>query len=325
MACAGGLAASATGGVMIAVVAVALIRAIADPDRRLVPAMVIVGLAVVSVAVGSLLTREPPQTMLTLEAAVSISALGGYSRRQFRQAEVQSRALLLQQLGLEREKAQGAVLAERQHLSRDIHDVLAHSLGGLIVQLDAAQALLVAGKTAELASRLHDARDLAVSGFSEARHAVDTLGEDESLKQVTGDELRESLSALVRAHRGLGRTIEFESGPLPQALGEEASRALRRALQESLTNARKHAPSSAVSASVHWDGSLLTLEVSNPLAPTAVILDATAGPSADPLAGTGMRRGIAGMRARFNALTGTTISAGPGDGTFVVRSTIELT
>ena len=144
--------------------------------------------------------------------------------------------------------------------------VLAHSLGGLIVQLDAAQALLVAGKTAELASRLHDARDLAVSGFSEARHAVDTLGEDESLKQVTGDELRESLSALVRAHRGLGRTIEFESGPLPQALGEEASRALRRALQESLTNARKHAPSSAVSASVHWDGSLLTLEVSNPLA-----------------------------------------------------------
>ena len=56
-----------------------------------------------------------------------------------------------------------------------------------------------------------------------------------------------------------------------------------------------------------------------------MILDATAGPSADPLAGTGMQRGIAGMRARFNALTGTTISAGPGYGTFVVRSTIELT
>ena len=73
------------------------------------------------------------------------------------------------------EKAQIELLAQRQSVARDIHDVLAHSLGGLVIQLDAVEALLESGDVDAARSRVADARALAASGLGEARRAVDAL------------------------------------------------------------------------------------------------------------------------------------------------------
>src|SRR6185312_3428342 len=97
-----------------------------------------------------------------------VAILVGVSRRQARTGVARERALL-------EERARTAALAERSRIARDIHDVLAHSLGGLVLQLDAVDALLESGKTAEAAGRVKAARGLAADGLDEARRAVDAL------------------------------------------------------------------------------------------------------------------------------------------------------
>ncbi|WP_344806502.1 histidine kinase dimerization/phosphoacceptor domain-containing protein, partial [Microlunatus ginsengisoli] len=62
----------------------------------------------------------------------------------------------------QREADRVAALEERSRIARDLHDVLAHSLGGLVVQLDAADAELAVGRTAEASARIRTSRQLAV-------------------------------------------------------------------------------------------------------------------------------------------------------------------
>lgn len=92
-------------------------------------------------------------------------------------AETQERALLEEQLVSQRERATTAALAERARIARDLHDVLAHSLGALTLQLDAAAALAQARRWDELEARIDRARGLAADGLAESRRAVAALRE----------------------------------------------------------------------------------------------------------------------------------------------------
>ena len=68
--------------------------------------------------------------------------LGGASRRQYRDRAAQAEALLAERMRADAERDRATALAERNRIGREIHDVLAHSLGALSVQLEAADALL---------------------------------------------------------------------------------------------------------------------------------------------------------------------------------------
>ena len=73
-----------------------------------------------------------------------------------------------------------AALAERQRLARDMHDVLAHSLSGLLLQLEGARLLAVSDPGDErLAGTIDRAHELARSGLDEARRAIGMLRDDE--------------------------------------------------------------------------------------------------------------------------------------------------
>ena len=98
--------------------------------------------------------------------------LVGFSRRQVRIDRRRRRR------EAEREQQRARLLADRSRAARDIHDVLAHSLGGLVLQLDAVEALLEAGRVDEATRRAGDARALAADGLAEARRAVHALRDD---------------------------------------------------------------------------------------------------------------------------------------------------
>jgi signal transduction histidine kinase len=83
-----------------------------------------------------------------------------------------------------------------------------------------------------------------------------------------------------------------------------------RTVQESLTNARKHAPGSAVRVTMRWEPRDVRLEIENALGRSG------------PLARTGGGRGIAGMSERFAGLPGSTFSAGEQAGRFVVAAIV---
>jgi signal transduction histidine kinase len=284
---------------------VCLAAATASPFR---PIWLGLGLAVLSLLIVAIsaLVNEPVSAgeLLGAGAALLVAVLVAISRRQFRAAAVRERELLEERLRLSDEREHAAALTERSRIARDIHDVLAHSLGGLVLQLDAVDALFESGKTAEAHSRVVAARSLAASGLDEARRAVDALRDPDDAADVAA-----ALAELVATHRSLGADATLTVAGTPGDLTADAAGALRRAAQEELSNARRHAPGQPTSLTLAWSTDAATLTASTPLAPG----------SAAPSPGGG--RGLSGLRERVEVLGGRADWA-VRDGVFVVSAEV---
>ncbi|HEY0260655.1 MAG TPA: histidine kinase [Lacisediminihabitans sp.] len=303
----GALAATATAGLLIVPVAVAVMRAVSDLARPIRHGVALALLAVALVAVGATILVLPVLGLLSIEGGIVIALFAGVSRRQFRAAERQSRRLLEERVAIREEQARARVLAERQAVARDIHDVLAHSLGGLVIQLDAVEALLEADRIADAARRVHDARALAVDGLVEARRAVDALRDGGPLQGP--QDVMETIEQLVRSHRSLGSAVELGVSGEPWPLPPATATAVARTVQESLTNARRHAPGKPVTLRLRWRPDGMDLEVVNRISSPS---------SATPGGG----HGLTGMAERFRALPDSRFSAGERDGRFVVSASV---
>lgn len=310
----GSIAAVPTNGLAIVPATVAVLRLFADLRRPTWHGAVGGLTAAACLAVTALVFPLPLLGFVAVEGGVLVAVLAGISRRQFRAAEAQSRALLEERVAIREEQARGAALAERQRVARDIHDVLAHSLGGLVIQLDAVEALLEAGEADAAFTRVRDARALAASGLSEARRAVEALRDDRPGEPVDGASIVSSLRDLVEAHRALGGLIDFTSSGAERSLSADEAQALVRAMQESLTNARKHAPGQPVEATLEWTPDAVTLGVSNPLAHPV-----DPGSADQPAGG---HHGLEGMVERFAAVRSGSVTAGERDGAFVVTALV---
>ncbi|WP_439659663.1 sensor histidine kinase [Lentzea sp. HUAS TT2] len=183
-----------------------------------------------------------------------------------------------------------AVLEERGRIAREIHDVVGHSLSGIAVQLDMADALHGAGKTTEANEAVLRARALAVSGLKETRRAVHALREDTL-------PLPETIARLAESHRASFR-VSGDAAPV----SVQITQTVIRAAQEALANAHKHAPGADVAVSLEYSASSVTLTVTD---------NGTRH-------GQGSGMGLAGMRERA-ALLGGTLSAGPDGPGWTVR------
>ena len=296
---------AASGGLLVAYapvsvgfVAVAALGAgVAFPPRRAVGVAVV---GVLSIVVSVAVLGSPYRGEVIAEGVFAAAAglLAGASRRQYERRTEQAEQLLAERVRADAERDRAAALAERNRLGREIHDVLAHSLGALSVQLAAADALLERGGEPRRARELvQRARRLAVEGLDETRQAVHVL-RDEPL------ELVEQLASLAE-REGASLTVTGTSHPL----GAEQGLALYRAAQEALSNARKHAPGSRVSLRLGFDTSETVLVVEN-----------TAADDAPPtqLSATGGGYGLRGMRERVEPLGGS-VRAGSGCGGWTVQ------
>lgn len=255
-----------------------------------------IGVAAVTVTV---LVLDTPRTIIA-EATLAIVAalLGGTSRRQYRDRAAQAEALLSERVRADAERDRAAALAERNRIGREIHDVLAHSLGALSLQLEAADALLENGTDpAAVRPLVRQARRFAVEGLTETRAAVHALRDDPVA-------LTEQLNALAAAD-GASLTITGTSRPLPG----DATLALYRAAQEALSNARKHAPGAAASICLSFEPTATVLVVTN---------GAATGGSGGTLSRSGSGLGLRGMRERIELLGGD-VGAEPHNGGWRVR------
>jgi signal transduction histidine kinase len=108
--------------------------------------------------------------------AVPFLAQRAVQRREIVRERDRAQALLVElEIGRDAE-AQAAALRERGRIAREMHDVLAHSLAGLSLQLQAARAVAAKeGASADVLGPLDRAADLARDGVAEARAAVGTL------------------------------------------------------------------------------------------------------------------------------------------------------
>ena len=110
---------------------------------------------------------------------IAVCAMIGLQRRSYRVQAEQSAALLAQHERLRAEQRRADVLDERARIAREIHDVLAHSLGALGIQIQAAKAMLTDhGDVDRAVEALTTAQRMAADGLTETRRAVHALRVD---------------------------------------------------------------------------------------------------------------------------------------------------
>lgn len=188
-------------------------------------------------------------------------------------------------------EAREETLAERARISRDIHDVLAHSLSGVSMQLELSEMLLDNGDETRAREAIGNARSMVREGMTEARRAVTALrAQTLPLAQTLQAQFWGSGEVTV-----VGDSFE---------LSVDAAQTLVRAAQEALTNARRHAPGAPIDVRLEYGDRSVSLQVDNGATPTEVA-HAAAGTGS---AGSGM--GLVGMRERA-ALLGGRVEAGP--------------
>jgi signal transduction histidine kinase len=193
------------------------------------------------------------------------------------------------------ERARAAALGERARLAREIHDVLAHTLSALSVQLETADALLESDLTERARQSVARASRLAREGLAETRRAIGALRGDTP-------PLTEMLDQLAGGYRtDLDAPASVIVDGQPRALDPDATLALYRTAQEAMTNVRKHAPGAPVTVRLIYHPDDVSLSVDNGAAPVAV---------PRPLADSGGGYGLTGLRERAE-LCGGVLTAQP--------------
>jgi signal transduction histidine kinase len=233
----------------------------------------------------------------------------GRNRRSYRVQAEQAAALLEQHQRVQAEQRRADVLDERARIAREIHDVLAHSLGALGIQIQAAKAMLTDHRDVDRAvEALTTAQRMAADGLTETRRAVHAL-------RVDTLPLSEELAVVVDTHRQRYHVpVTFETSGAPLSLPPDASLALLRTAQEALVNAAKHASGQQVAVRLDYSDADVRLTIVNHLnsATRAVTAPTSAG-----------GYGLTGMRERLRLLKGTLL-AGPRDDGWAVIAELPL-
>ncbi|MEV0322658.1 sensor histidine kinase [Streptomyces sp. NPDC050658] len=211
--------------------------------------------------------------------------------------------------------AERAVSAERARLARELHDVVSHQVGLITIH---AGVLEKTGSHRSDQAIGADIRRLGSRTLDELRDVLDVL-RSSGPGASSGPATRlMDLPALIAAS-GLKVDCQFDIGQMAgHAWSAATEHAAYRAVQEALTNARKHAPGSPatvrVTSAAPDDGPRnLVVEIHN--SAPAESSHQSAGPATLPGSGTG----LPGLRDRAHLLGGHVHAAPTADGGFLVR------
>lgn len=218
------------------------------------------------------------------------------------------------QLARERvEHARIAVADERARIARELHDVVAHSMGVMVVQAQGAQRIM----ETDPASAREALSAIASTGreaLDEMHRMVGLLRRPEEGSDRTPQPGLSQLDRLVDQARETGLELAVQVTGSVRPLPAGLDLAAYRIIQEALTNCRNHADGASASLLVRYGDHRLDIDVMNEAPPHAATRDA--------LAGSG--HGLVGMKERV-ALYGGEFSAGPGaDGGYRVHATLPL-
>ncbi|TCK21961.1 sensor histidine kinase [Pseudonocardia endophytica] len=252
-----------------------------------------VGLAIAAVAQAALVVGLPLLFGLVVAA-----------RRDAEEARRQEvRAVLGEQEAL----LAAAISRQRTALSRELHDIAAHHMSG--IALMAAAIGRQVDTDPEAAKRsAQQVREQSRAVLDDLRRLVGLLRED-----ADADGPVENVAALVRTYRTVGGGVELSAPDEIPEPGPLAGLVAHRMVQESLANARSHAPGARCAVRIERLGDdRLAITVHN-------------GPSADPDAGPGGGFGLIGMRERARLVGAELTYGSTPDGGWEVRLTVPLT
>ncbi|NLG23249.1 MAG: hypothetical protein GX555_17650 [Actinomycetales bacterium] len=302
-------------GVALALYAVAR----RSPARRANPALVLAAfLSLNNARTATGVTDESGLFGLVVIACIFMAvltvvwALGRRERRtRFRAAEEQQRLMT---------SAEESLGQQRQQIARDLHDILSHSMSAMILQSAGAKAVSSKLDSTSEAKQVTEAlAAIESTGAESMRELHRLLGLLRTQDSDQGTVARLSLAdvgPLITATRHGGLIVQHHREGTPAALDPSVDLAAYHMVQESLTNAMKHAGRGAVVDIYEtWEPGELTLQVRS-----ARGLTEGAAPSvATPGSGTGLW----GLRERVE-LAGGSFESGRVEGGFVTAAVLPV-
>jgi signal transduction histidine kinase len=225
----------------------------------------------------------------------------------------------------EHERDQQALIAtvtERARISREMHDIVAHSLSVIIALSDGAVALAIRDPQ-QARTAMQQSSDLGRQALGDVRRLLGALNNDDETGQadLVPQPGIAQLDALVRQVRSAGLAVDLVIVGQAPELGPGAGLTLYRMVQEALTNVLKHAPSAKKAVvTLRYGSDCVDIEVENDDPHPVTHTPATPLPAAAARGG----HGLTGMRARAATFDGTVNAGRRTDGGWRLTSRLRL-
>jgi signal transduction histidine kinase len=256
-------------------------------------AAVVGGAVTVGVAVALGLAGASVEELAAAALLCAVLGITGGLLRRYRLSQETTELLMARLEDARDDQARAAAAEERARIARELHDVLAHSLSGLSIQLEMVRKL--AGKQdapVELRAAIDGAANLAKQGLAEARDAVGALRRDD---RIGVDQLPE---LVAHFRRDFNLAVDYTVAGTPRPVAADLGLALYRVVGEALTNVARHAEGASTRVELSFDDARVRLAVTDN------------GGSQSALAAEGSGWGLAGLRERIKRLGGD-LTAGP--------------
>jgi signal transduction histidine kinase len=270
------------------------------------------GLAVIVVADATLIYNIPGHSvdqliLIPLDFAISWVAGLAVRERTLHAEVAESRATQAEQ---ERDvAARIAVAEERARIARELHDIVAHAVSVMVLQVGAVRHKLPGelGEEREALTSVEHAGRTALAEMRRLLAAMRREGDQAELVPQPGlDGLNSLMEEIGRAGLPVHLRVDGQPRPLPRAIDLSAYRIL----QEGLTNALKHASASHADVTVHYLPGELSLEVRD---------DGRGGSASD-----GLGHGLLGIRERVKIYGGEMTAGTPNGGGFVLSTRLPF-
>ena len=215
------------------------------------------------------------------------------------------RELAQQEEVSELERARRTILEEKAKIARDLHDVVAHHMSLVVVQAQSAP-YRIEDVSPAAAAEFDSIGATAREALNEIRGMLGVLRSDGVLAERAPQPGAADVPALLESTRRAGVKVSWQSTGDFSAVASATGLALYRILQESLSNASRHAPDADVTVRLDYGQDVVYLEVSNKGSARTALPVGTGG------------HGVRGMRDRAAGVSGRLDARKRSDGGFEV-------
>ena len=277
------------------------------------PVLARVGLAVVIGSMATIILNQPghsPGQVVFIPLLFGIAWLAGFALNA-RAEQADAAEARAAQAERERETAARiAVAEERARIARELHDIVAHAVSVMVLQVGAVRHKL-SEDLADESDALRGVEGAGRTALAEMRRLLAAMrndGDDLELGPQPGlDSVGSLVAEVERAGLPVALHVEGEAAPLPRAIELSAYRIV----QEALTNALKHAHAHRADVTLRYGPDDLRIEVRD---------DGSGGGATS----NGPGYGLVGVRERVKIYGGTMTAGAAPEGGFVLDATLPL-
>ena len=271
-----------------------------------------VGLAVVVICAAIVVYNDPTHSTGGVFFIPALFALGWLVGFALRERSEQTEAAEQRAVRAEHERASAARLAvaeERARIARELHDVVAHAISVMVLQVGAVRHRMPPEDT-EDRQALQNVEQAGRVALAELRRTLDAMRSDDDEVELAPQPGLDTVSELVEDVRAAGLDVHLDVHGEPVRLPPGLDLSAYRIVQEGLTNALRHAHAAHAEVRIDYGPGRIQLEVR----------DDGRGPGASD----GMGHGLVGLRERVK-IYGGEMSAGAAEGGgFVLRVRLPL-